>query len=80
MYLAVKLYKDVLPKWVGMPDYWPAEVKELGNSRQLPSSEWLLMTYVDYLRYKAERQSIYDQFIAAQFVESVYINPDESEE
>lgn len=62
MYVAVKLYKDVVEKPAGIPDAWPAEVIELGMSRTVPAANWLLMTCDDFIRYKAARQEVYAQW------------------
>jgi hypothetical protein len=69
MYLAVKIWQDMADKPDGMPDAWPAEVKELGASRTLPDGPWQLMTYADYLTYKGVRQATYAAWLASLPVE-----------
>ncbi len=76
MYLAVKLWKDTANKPAGMPDSWPSEVKELGSSRILPSSEWILMTKKDYQRYLEIRRDLYNQWNVMQDRTTSWNDPD----
>lgn len=64
MNLAVKLYRDAAnPR--NIPGDWPAEVIELGDKTELPDGPWMLMTIEQYTAYKAERQSAYTAWEAA---------------
>jgi len=59
MNLAVKLYRDVnvAEKPAGIPDAWPAEIKELGDGRELPGPEWLLMTTEEIAIYRDQHKA-----------------------
>lgn len=61
MNLAVKFYKDVPAdkKAWNIPEAWPAEVRELGESTELPGPEWLLMTLEEYNAYRASEMAQY---------------------
>lgn len=65
--LAVKTYEFVTSKPAGIPDEWPAEVRELGESTTLPdeSGEWVLMTREEFNEYKDEHQSAYETWSAS---------------
>ena len=63
MNLAVLKYQFVSnPKG---PDEWPAEVRELGDGTDLPDSNWVLMTEVEYSNHKAAHQTEYDSWQTA---------------
>lgn len=66
MYIAVKFWKDRADKPTGMPDAWPCETRELGDSRTLPDPSWRLMMCVDLIAYKAARQASYNAWLASQ--------------
>lgn len=61
MNLAVKLFGDVdeADKPAGIPDSWPAEVKELGVSTTLPEGQWTLYTNETLATYRASVLSEY---------------------
>lgn len=64
MNLAVKLYQDEISKPSGIPNDWPSEVRELGESIVLPPGPFILMTEADYASYRATRQSAYNAWFA----------------
>lgn len=67
MNLAVKKYQDVSYQPEGMPDEWPAEVIELGESTTLPAGDgWVLMTTQELADHRAEYQEDYDTWWAQQ--------------
>ena len=80
MYLAVRFWKTSSSKPSDAPDFWPREVKELGMSQVLPGPNWVLMTCQDFVRYKAERQPLYDAWKAKNVEPSELIDPDAPEE
>jgi len=55
--LAVLLYQFVTNKPAGIPDVWPAEVKETSD---LPSPDWVLMTPAEFEAYKSTHQAAYN--------------------
>jgi hypothetical protein len=55
--LAVLLYEHVTNKPAGIPDVWPAEVREV---IELPSPDWLEMSEAELEAYKATHQATYD--------------------
>jgi hypothetical protein len=61
MNLAVKLYGEIEVglKPTGIPDEWPAEIIELGESEDLPDETWVLMTVSNYATYRANHISEY---------------------
>lgn len=67
MNLAVKLFIDVTvgDKPTGIPDAWPAEVIELGDSTTLPVGPYQLMTSAQYESYLVAHQSEYDTWRAS---------------
>ena len=67
MNLAVRLYShvDAAHKPDGIPDVWPAEVRELGSSTTLPGEDWILMTTSDYAAYIAANKSTYDAWLTS---------------
>jgi hypothetical protein len=80
MYLAVRFWKDSISQPGSAPDYWPKYVKELGNSRELPGPEWVLMTRSDLAAYKAARQDTYNAWIAANTAQATWADPDAPQE
>lgn len=80
MYLAVRFWKDSATKPKDAPDFWPRQVKELGNSQTLPGPEWVLMTRDDFVRYKASRQDLYDAWRAKNAEPATWVDPDAPEE
>lgn len=76
MNLAVKLCKDASDKPAGIPDLWPAEVRELGESSVLPEGAWALMTYEEYTDYVRYYKPSYDTWYNAQVHDSrTYADP-----
>ncbi len=66
--LAVKLFANVSvgEKPAGIPDSYPAEIIELGESTTLPEEGvWQLMTEQEYSDYMSEVQAEYDAWVAA---------------
>lgn len=59
MNLAVRLYGV---NSQGIPELWPCQVVELGNSTTLPDdgNSWSLMTKEEYIAYLATHQAAYD--------------------
>jgi hypothetical protein len=55
--LAVLLYEKVTNKPAGIPDVWPAEVKEV---TELPNSDWIEMSVAEFEAYKATHQATYN--------------------
>ena len=51
MNFAVLTYEFVSDKPAGIPDVWPAEIKNLGDSIELPGDDWVLMTESEYNTY-----------------------------
>lgn len=70
MNLAVKTYQYMTEKLAGIPDAWPADVRELGDDSTLPdqSGQWMLMTLAEFNAYKDAHQSDYDTWNAANAV------------
>lgn len=62
MNLAVKLYKDVEDRPEGIPELWPVEVKQLGDSTTLPDGPWALMSEQDYADYVRYHKPAYDSW------------------
>ena len=62
--IAIKKYKDMKDNPYQMPGECPAEVIELGESRELPSEDgtWELMTFFEYKKYVAKLQPVYDEW------------------
>jgi hypothetical protein len=60
MNIAVLKYQFVTEKPVGIPDEWPAETINLGDSITLPGENWVLMTDSEYQDYITTNQSSYD--------------------
>lgn len=60
--LAVLIYQFVSNKPAGMPDAWPAEVKE---TSELPNENWLLMTEQEFVAYKSTHQAAYNAWYAS---------------
>lgn len=77
MYIAVMMYEKVADKPVGMPDSWPAEVKELGDSQESPGPHWVIMKATDLAAYKAARQDQYNKWKSEQIVEEPPTEPEE---
>ncbi len=66
MNLAVKKYASVVLKPAGIPDEWPAEVRELGENTALPEGDgWVLMTITEYNAHREQYQADYDAFLVA---------------
>lgn len=63
MNLAVKVY-GVNPD--GVPEAWPAEAVELGDSEVLPPGDYVLMTTEQYELYRADNRAEYDQWVESQ--------------
>ena len=55
--LAVLLYEKLTDKPAGIPDVWPAEVREV---IELPNSDWIEMSVAEFNDYKATHQATYD--------------------
>jgi hypothetical protein len=55
--LAVLLYEHVTNKPAGIPDVWPAEVREV---IELPDSNWIAMSVAEFEAYKTTHQATYD--------------------
>lgn len=70
MFIAVLLYKDIANKPVGIPDAWPAEVRQLGSSRALPGPDWILMRCSDLPNYKVRFQEAYDLYQSTIVIEA----------
>lgn len=66
MNLAVKLYRDVVDKPEGIPELWPVEVKQLGDSNFLPEGPWALMDLMEYADYIRYHKPVYDTWYNAQ--------------
>lgn len=66
MNLAVKFWLSETNKPVGMPDAWPCEVKELGESTTLPEGNYSLMSLSEYVAYRAQHRAAYDIWAATQ--------------
>lgn len=62
MNLAVLKYQFVTNKPEGIPDSWPAETIELGNSTELPGENWVLMTKEEFDSHVADNKSDYDSW------------------
>lgn len=60
MNLAVLKYMYTSYQPEGMPDEWPAEVRELGSGTTLPGQDWVLMTNEEYEAHRGEYQEDYD--------------------
>lgn len=62
MNLAIRFYSDAENKPTNMPDIWPYQVVELGESTELPQdgNTWNLMTTEEYADYIVEHQAEYD--------------------
>lgn len=77
MNLAVRLYSDVAfnQKPANIPDAWPYQVRELGNSSAIPDDghTWQLMNKSEYDSYVASNQAAYDTWSAAQVEPAEYI-------
>lgn len=58
--VAVLKYQYVVSKPSGIPDAWPAEVRELGSGTTLPGEDWVLMTTSELVSYKTDNQSAYN--------------------
>lgn len=69
MYVAVKYYSsiDVSEKPFGIPDHWPAQVIELGNSMIPPdgSGLWQVIDHETFAAYKDVYQPDYDAWYTA---------------
>jgi len=63
MNLAVLLYQHVTDKPTGIPDGWPAEVIELGDSTEVPDETWNLMTSEQLVAYKIANQAAYNAWL-----------------
>ena len=73
MNLAILIYQHTdNPK--GLPDVWPAEVIDLGDSTSLPNDQWILMTDTEYTEYLSQYRSLYDVWLAANPRQSGTIN------
>lgn len=59
MNLAVKFYQDDNNPQ-SLPDEWPSQVRELGESTELPEGEWTLMTLEEFEAHKAAHQAEYN--------------------
>jgi len=64
---AVRLYKSVLDKPIGIPDEWPAEVADIGEALELPpeylaSKGWMLMSQEDLDTQKATNRAKYNNW------------------
>jgi hypothetical protein len=55
--LAVLLYQYVANKPAGIPDVWPAEVRDV---TELPGPDWVVMSYVELETYKQTHKATYD--------------------
>lgn len=66
MQVAVRFYKDVPNRPADIPDAWPAEVRQLVGSHELPGPEWVSMTCSDLATHKQRLQPVYDLWKAAQ--------------
>ncbi len=62
----------------GVPNAWPAEVKELGEGTSLPDNNWLLMTSVEYTAYIALHQASFDAWLAGYAPDSGTISEEEA--
>lgn len=69
MNLAVRLYSDlaVNDKPLNIPDTWPYQVVELGDSEDLPDDgkSWQLMTKVEYDQYTNDHLETYNTWATA---------------
>lgn len=65
--VAVKFFVSVVDKPAGIPDQWPADIVELGESTTLPdnSGDWQLMTSVELAIHKAAYQAAYDTWFSS---------------
>ena len=70
----------MVDKPAGIPDSWPAEVRELGESSTLPdaSGEWQLMTEEEFNIYKGSVQAEYDAWHSACRSEEIAIQKTEA--
>ncbi|MEM4379134.1 MAG: hypothetical protein QXL01_00405 [Thermoplasmatales archaeon] len=62
MNLAVLTYEFVTDKPAGIPNEWPAEVRELGESTELPGENWVLMTVQQLHDYQDLHRNSYNQW------------------
>jgi hypothetical protein len=60
--LAVLLYEKVVNKPAGIPDVWPAEVREV---TELPSPDWVAMSLAEFEAYKTTHQATYNTWYAS---------------
>jgi len=72
MNFAVKTYASApadLPEVVaGIPLDWPMEIRDLGESTELPEGTgWILMSEIELVDYKAIHRSAYDIWYAATY-------------
>lgn len=77
MFIAVKLWKDCQNKPAGIPDVWPAEVRELGDSKTPPGPDWIVMTPADLTAYKVSRQQLYDLWASTQVESQTFVDSGE---
>lgn len=64
MNLAVKFYSENNTQ--GIPDFWPEQVIELGNSNTLPSDDYQLFTLEEYNSYLETNKHLYDEWLSSQ--------------
>lgn len=64
--LAVLLYSKIENNPQNIPGVWPAEVKEITDASEAPSSDWLVMSRQEYNDYLVANKSAYDAWSAAQ--------------
>jgi len=58
MNLAIKFYSQVENLQL-LPNEWPFEVIQLGDSTVLPSAEYTLMTLEEYNHYREDNRYLY---------------------
>lgn len=66
MNLAVRFYSSEQDSPVGIPEEWPVEVRELGESTSLPGDTWTLLTVAEYSAHRAVHRAAYNAWAATQ--------------
>lgn len=70
MNLAIKFYRNEIDKPIGIPDGWPSEVIELGDSLILPNDQYILMTLEQYNEYIIDNRPNYDIYISSIIIDN----------
>lgn len=65
MRLAVLKYQYVSNP-LSIPDEWPSEVIEIGDSDPAPGEDWVIMTMAEFADHKATHQEDYNTWLATQ--------------